>query len=150
MLKKLPEYGISLLADSLNLSKKLRTQPHQNLLSLNACLGKPNGGIRTVTKTPLLYRIGCRADTTIPKWEEENLQPYDSACKGASALRAVLLRNFQSEIAHWTGFVVAGVFNDCDKLFVSIDVVKLLQETFHTNFYPLNFHGLFNSTWPPE
>ena len=134
LLKSLPDISKSSISDALNLSWQLIAQPHQNLVSLNACLGKPNGGIRTVSKTPMLYRIACRSDFSITHWESDNIQSYDSACKGSSSLQSAIARNFQAELAHWLGKHSAAVFNDMHKFFDSIDIGVLLQEANATDF----------------
>ena len=64
----------------------------QNLISLNAFLGKPVGH-RTVCKTPMLYRHMNRARALVSKWEVDHRASYDTAVKGSAALTAALSRN---------------------------------------------------------
>ena len=62
------------------------------------------GDCRTVCKTPMLYRMACRADNTVRQWEDNNLQSYDSATKGSSALLAAQrLEALQSVRKHHAG-----------------------------------------------
>jgi hypothetical protein len=68
---------------------------------MNPCLGKPSGGVRTICKTAMLYRIMCRIDQTIKEWELNNKQDYDSAGKGSSALGSALFRNLYAEVSYW-------------------------------------------------
>ena len=102
-------------------------------MSLNPCLGKPAGGLRTICKTPMLYRMQCRTDQTIKEWELRNLQPYDSACKNSSSAKA-LLRNLTAEVAMWLGKFSAGVFNDYHKFFDTIDIPTLVSQAVQTGF----------------
>ena len=137
ILKSLPDAPLSEISDALSLSKKMVAQPHQNLMSLNACLGKPNNSIRTVSKTPMLYRMSCRCDLSVKHWEEANRQEYDSACKGSSAITSALIRNLQAEVAHWLGKQSAAVFNDYHKFFDTIDIDRLIYEAISTGFPPV-------------
>lgn len=108
--------------------------PHQNLVSLNALLGKPNGTCRTVCKTTILHRMAMRADSSVRQWENDNLQEYDKASVGSSALLAALKRNLAAEIAHWLGKSFAAVFNDFEKYFDTMDLETIINEAFATKF----------------
>jgi len=88
-LKKLPPEGKELMSDAMQKPLKKIAQPIQNLINLNAMLGKPSGGTRTVCKTPMLYRITLRSRNEVAHWEEEHMGEYDTAGKGKSALIAV-------------------------------------------------------------
>ena len=99
-LKNLPDFSISELNDNLNLSRAKTALTYQSLLSLNPCLGKPNGTCRTICKTAMLYRMMCRMDNTVKQWEAHVRQPFDSAGKGSSALESALIRNILAELAH--------------------------------------------------
>ena len=67
-LKALPDHSKSSMADAMHAAKTRIAQPHQHLLDLNSCLGKPNKDIRTICKTPMMYRLRCRIDQTIKDW----------------------------------------------------------------------------------
>ena len=54
-LEHLPPQMSQNIVDSLSL--RLVAVLHQSLMNLNTCLGKSSGGVRTVTKTPMLYRM---------------------------------------------------------------------------------------------
>ncbi len=111
--------------------------PHQLLISLNPCLGKPKGDCRTVCKTPMLYRMWCRANKSVKEWEQNNTQPYDTATIGSSALTAALCRNLQMEVASLLGFHSAAIFDDYEKFFDTMDVPILIQEAAAVK-YPLD------------
>ena len=121
-LKALPDFSKSSISDALQLAHHTVVQPHQHLVNLNSCLGKPGNGIRTVCKTPMLYRVSCRLDQSIRDWESNTLQAYDSAKKSSSAALSALSRNFAAEVAMWTGKVSSGVFNDFHIFFDSVDL----------------------------
>ena len=52
------QFSANVIGKSLNAA----VVPHQNLCSLNALLGKPNGTCRTVCETPVLYRMALRTN----------------------------------------------------------------------------------------
>lgn len=56
-LRSLPKEGMELVASAIAYSFTKAVQPIQNLTNLQAMLGKPGGGSRTVSKTPMLYRM---------------------------------------------------------------------------------------------
>ena len=113
-LRNLPDSALQGIVDAMDLSHTELAWAHQCLVSLNALLGKPNGGVRTVTKTPVTYRMDMRADKSVQDWENRNNSPYDKATKGSSALSAALIRNVRAEVAHYNDDVSAAVFNDYD------------------------------------
>ena len=133
-LKKLPSVLSKKFSKILNKSVIDIASPHQLLLNLNACLGKPNGDSRTITKTPMLYRMVMRANDEIRQWELENKEPFDTATIGSSALIAALLRNLKAEIAANLGKFSIAVFNDFEKFFDSLDIKTLLEEALETEF----------------
>ena len=45
-------------------------QQIQNLINLNAVLGKPAAGTRTICKTPMLYRMTLRGRSEVAEWEK--------------------------------------------------------------------------------
>ena len=122
------------IVKALNESLEQIAIPHQLLLNLNACLGKPSGDTRTITKTPMLYRMAMRADEEIKEWESQTESKFDTATKGSSALIAALKRNLAAEIAMWLGDLSLAVFNDFEKFFDSIDIPKLLEQAVLTQF----------------
>lgn len=77
-------------------------QPIQNLINLNAMLGKPSGGTGTVCKTPMLYRITLRSRNNVGQWEDEMTGDYDTAGTGKPALVAAAYRGLQAEIYKYT------------------------------------------------
>ena len=137
------------IALSLQAALNSIAMPHQNLLSLNALLGKPGGDCRTVCKTPMLYRVLLRADTKVREWELKHKVAFDSAVAGASALQAALKRNLLAEVSFWLGRPCASVFNDYEKFFDAIDIAQLLKEAYACKF-PLAFASGTDSTTPKQ
>jgi len=129
----LPDVSLAGLTDALNVSKKLATVAHQNRFNLHPLLGKKIG-FRTVCKTPMLYRLDSRTDTTVMDWEINNSGSFDSCVPGASALDAAILRNAQAEAASLTGQCVAAIFNDYHTFFDTIDVEQLLSRSILADF----------------
>jgi len=97
-------------------------QPIQNLIHLNAILGKPSGGTRTVCKTPMLYRIILRSRNTVVEWEDQMTGDFDTSGKGKSALIATAYRGLQAEVYKYTEEQVIGVFHDFEKFFDTTDL----------------------------
>ena len=133
-LKSLPTLARQQIATNLNKSFKELAWPHQSILSLNPCLGKPSGGCRTICKTPMLYRMCLRGLKGVPKWERMFTQAYDKAKRGSSCLLTALARGLRAEIAHWCKRVPVAVFNDMEKFFDSIDIELLLHEAIQLDF----------------
>ena len=136
-LKAMPQLVIDDLANVFSSCFNSAANPHQNLLCLNACLGKPSGGVRTISKTPMLYRMvsRCIFDKVVA-WEEANVQSYDAAARGSSSLQASLYRNLLSEVAYYNEEEILAIFNDYDKFFDRIDIAILVNKIISTN-YPL-------------
>ena len=108
---------------------------HQILLNLHPELGKDSGGFRTISKTPKLYRLWVRTRKyAIDKWEKTLDKPYDTACKGSSALMAAAHRSMLSEIAVRNGFQVAGSFFDMAKFFDTVQTQPLFEAFVETGF----------------
>ena len=137
ILKQLPDICISHLADAMKHSVDLVAIAHQMLISLNALLGKPGGGVRTIAKTPMLYRIFNNVTNAVQNWEEQYIKSYDTARKGFGALDAALQRNLAAEVAQLLGYEYAAVFNDFKKFFDSIDISTLLVEALHAEYPPV-------------
>ena len=109
-------------------------QPVQNLINLNAMLGKPQGGTRTICKTPMLYRIACRSRNEVAEWEEIDTGDFDTSGKGKSALMAAAYRGLEAEIYSYTEEQVIGVFHDFDKFFDTIDLSILIDKAIEHEF----------------
>ena len=136
-LRLLPVYAKRALANAVQWAINNVVVPHQWLLSLNALLGKPKG-CRTVSKTPVLYRMALRSESDVRQWEIDNAQEYDTATLGNSALYAALTRNIQAEVATLLNKSYAAIFNDYDKFFDTMDVPSLLVAGINHNF-PLSW-----------
>ena len=133
-LRSLPEVAKAALASSIQSSLRAIASPHQQLISLNPLLGKPNNSCRTICKTPVLYRMTLRADDSVREWELANRQAYDKATVGSSALLAALRRNLVAEVAVWLGRKHATVLNDYEKFFDTLDVRQLMIESIYEEF----------------
>ena len=110
-LANLPFIALGEISDALKDQAKSCVVPHQLLLNFNAILGKKDG-CRTISKTPMLWRMFCKCDTQVRQWEENQAGPFDKAVKGSSALSAALLRNLLAEIAVLLDYFAGGLFND--------------------------------------
>ena len=129
----LPEIACKPISNAENVALSNFVVPHQQLLNLNAVLGKPKG-VRTVSKTPVLYRMWARSEDNIPKWEKHNAGSFDSAVKGWSATRAATLRSLIAEVAQALGIHAGCALNDFHKFFDSIEVEKLLEKALECDF----------------
>ena len=115
-LRSLPWCCRSKVAEGIDRSFQRLAWPHQHVLSLSPLLGKPTGGTRAITKTPMLYRISLRGLGGAKEWESEFTQTYDKAKRGSSALLTALCRGLRAEIAKYINKVPAAVFNDMEKI----------------------------------
>ena len=96
-LRQLPREAKELIVVAIAYSLKKTVQPIQNLTNLQAMLGKPGGGSRTISKTPMLYRMSLRARNEVEDWESHMTGQFDIAGKGKSALIAAAYRNLEAE-----------------------------------------------------
>ena len=119
-LANLPFIALGEISDALKDQAQSCVVPHQLLLNFNAILGKKDG-CRTISKTPMLWRMFCKCDTKVKQWELEQAGPYDRAVKGSSALSAALLRNLLAEVAVLLDQYAGGLFNDCMIFFDTVD-----------------------------
>jgi hypothetical protein len=62
----------------------------------------------------MLYRMTLLMDEEIRQWELDNLESYDAATIGSSALTAALKRTVWAEVARFLGEYSASIFNDFD------------------------------------
>ncbi len=97
-LANLPFIALGEISDALKDQAKSCVIAHQLLLNLNAVLGKKDG-CRTVSKTPMLWRMLCKCDTEVKQWEAKEAGDFDTAVRGSSALSAAILRNLLAEVA---------------------------------------------------
>ena len=111
-LRGLPKFCRQDIADNIQQAFINLSWPHQQLVSLNMCLGKPNGGYRTICKSPMLYRMARRGLKGIRQWEIEHTQMYDTAKTHSSALYAALIRGFKAAVATRLNRIPAAIFND--------------------------------------
>ena len=85
-LKQMPYIVISQIFDACkNVYANVRT-PHQSLVSLNPVLGKPGGGVRTISMFPMLSSRTINKVSQSVRRRDANTGDkcrYDSAKKGA-------------------------------------------------------------------
>ena len=114
-LRNMPDIVISNIADDCKKVVDTVCLPHQSLLSLNSVIGKPGGGLRTISCTPMITsRMINKVSSAVKAWEA-NISidcSYDTAKKGCSALDAALARNLLAEVAFWLKQVFGAAFND--------------------------------------
>ncbi len=125
-LAQLPFVSLGGIADAIDAQLKACTVPHQQLLNVNAILGKEEG-CRTISKTPITWRMIGKCNTSISDWESAEAGSFDWAVKGQSALSAACLRNLVAEVAVILGFITGGLFNDFKKFFDTVDIPKLIE-----------------------
>ena len=96
----LPRVVIASILDVINDSVAQGWWPSSMAVNLMAILPKLVGGERTVAKTPLLYRIWCRAvQYLVRSWERSVSVPWDHAKEGSSALMSAASRAYSAELA---------------------------------------------------
>lgn len=122
------------ISRAINSSHIKAVQPLQNLINLNAMLGKPGGGARTICKTPMLYRLPLRARGDVADWEELMTGDFDTSGKGKSALIAAAYRNLKAEVYNFIEEQVIATFHDFEKFFDSIHLPTLIQNAIDQEF----------------
>ena len=101
------------IAEAIDCSLVLLAWPHQILLLMNPELGKESGGVRTIAKTPKLYRLWARTRRkSVAQWEATLQKPYDAARKASSALVVASTRSLFDEVSVLNGLKVWGSFFD--------------------------------------
>ena len=81
------------------------------------------GVVRTITKTPMLRRMACKATAnSMKQWEAANLKEFDRAKQGSSAIDSALFRATTTEVAKFNGEQAIVAFNDFDKFFDTIHI----------------------------
>ena len=90
----------------------------------------------------MLYRIAHKSQIHhVKQWESENIEEYDSATKGSSALVAALVRNLRAELAFFNNCQSIAIFNDYMKFFDTIDL-KVLKQCCMQLEYPCRLASL--------
>ena len=110
-----------LIAEALGYSFKKVVQPTQNLTNLQTMLAKPGVGSRSISKTPVLYRLSLRVRHEVPNWETNMTGDFDTAGKGRSALIAA--------VYSYTAEQVIGVSHDMAKIFDTMDISILINKS---------------------
>jgi hypothetical protein len=109
------------------------------MCNLHPELAKASGGERTIAKTPKLYRLWCRIrKKVINTWEKQLHKPYDTCCKGGSALEAAANRSLHAEIAHRNGMKVVATLFDLAKFFDTVEPQPLAESIEQTSFPPID------------
>jgi len=133
----MPDIVISNIADNCKAVVDTVCLPHQSLISLNSVLGKPGGGVRTISMTPMITsRMLNSVSTSVKDWEANVSADckYDTAKKGSNALDAALARNLLSEVAFWLKRAFGAAFNDYHKFFDTIDINILLEQALYSEY----------------
>ena len=137
-LRAVPDLVLDSFTNVLNNSLKVAATPHQNLMSLHPCLGKPNNGARTICKTPMIFRNQSRVlFHDVVKWELDNPRDYDSAQRGSSALQSALYKSLMAEMAHFNHQESIMLLADYEKFVDTVDLPLLIQSFIDTG-YPLH------------
>ena len=102
--------------------------PDSFCTNLMALLGKPSGGLRTVAKTPMLYRVWCMVSKSAAQAWEDPLPAWDVCRSGTSALEVGLTRLLRTEVATALGDPVSMCFWDMQKFFDTVSHQVLAQE----------------------
>ncbi len=79
-LANLPFVALGGITDDIDAQIKACTIPHQQLLNVNALLGKQEG-CRTISKTPMVWRMIGKCDTTVKNWKSLEAGSFDTAVR---------------------------------------------------------------------
>ncbi len=75
-----------------------------------------------------------KSDSTTADWEEDDLQNYDRADKGKSALVTAALLSLKAEVAVILGMFLLSVFRDINNFFDSVDLNILFGAIMQKDF----------------
>ena len=93
-LKIMPDICIAGIADCLKESVNKVALPHQSLCSLNSCLDKPGGGVRTISKLPMTNRLFNKVSTNVNKWENNWLKTLVDLTKPPKKVAVHLMQHY--------------------------------------------------------
>ena len=100
-------------------------------------LPKPQGGQRTVAKTPSLYRLwNVIQSPEMRKWSGESAPEWDFASQGRSAAFSATLRAWTNEVATLSGLACATVLWDMETFFDTIHPREVLKQGIHFGYPP--------------
>ena len=133
-----------------NLSLTSVAVPHQHCLNLNPCLGKPSGDRQTICKSPMMHRMTMRVDREIRGWKLDDLEDYDTARTGSSALHAALVRNLRAEVANWLGEHLAAVLTYLHKFLDSVHILTPITNALKEGCPPVKFAYLLQQHLSPR
>ena len=76
----------------------------------------------------MIYRLWAKVHKPeLEVWDVANVEPWDAAVKGSSALRAAILSMFHDELAALSQEEVIRIFWDMEKFYDNIHIGKLIQ-----------------------
>ena len=80
------------------------------------------------------HRCLGKADKTVEAWEQDNLQSYDKAGKGKSALTVAALLSLKTEIVTILKYFITSAFHEINKFFDSVDPDILFKAVIDEGF----------------
>ena len=128
-LRTLPLLVLSGLSQVLTQVQIHMLWPAQIMFNLMSLLPKPQGGQRTVAKTPMLYRLwNILVTPQLKEWNEATVPDWDFATKGRSAVFSATLRAWTNEVAKLAGVSALSILWDIEKFFDTINPKDVLRE----------------------
>ena len=98
--KKLSPEAIEAITHLFTYIEKYGVWPGHIYYNIIVLMGKPNGGVRPIALTAMIYRLWTKIRRPyVVEWEKLNAGPWDAAIKGSSALRAGILSVLCDETA---------------------------------------------------
>ena len=127
--KRSPNKVLEPFAAVLNAAQTALSWPVQIMFNVMALLPKPQGGERTVAKTPLLYRLyNVVRAPAVKEWAVAHCEDHDFAAQGKSALLSAAHRCWTNEMARHAKLHSASILWDIWKFFDSIRPQDVIRE----------------------
>lgn len=129
LLGALPSQALTGLAEVLTTAHNQVCWPPQMQLNVMSLLPKPQGGERSVAKTPMLYRVwNIIQMPSIRQWSKDTCPPWDYCSQGRSAAFSCTLRSWVNETARLARKQTASILWDVEKFFDSIHPADVVRE----------------------
>ena len=138
-LSHLPDQMLNKVSNVLNKCQLFMCWPAQLMVNLITLIGKQLGGHRPIAKTPILYRLWnvVRMDKA-RQWSKLNVEEFDYAAAGKSAVFSGAIRCWINELATLLGRHAAALLWDLEKFFDTIAPSEVARQGLEASYPPLD------------
>ena len=119
-------------------------------IQLKSMFGETQWGLQNYMQIPDALQNVYENGWKIREWELANMEDYDTARVGGSALHAALKRNLNAEVSHWQKQCPAGFCNDFEKFSDSLDIKTLIDNALEEGFPLSSLRFWYSNIWHLE